>query len=128
MSSRKNGSANCSTTSAYPTACQPWLTRRTYQGASSVVLPDQMIRNCEKLVYAQNITVANISVPRSAKRFGRAKWWKGSCFLSSESIAIANASVLMPCPTMITTLYIVENHSGWTDMAQSKPANVIVMK
>ena len=61
----RKGSTKWSRTSAAPTQPQPPCRRRRYHGISSGRLPDQMIRYCEKETYAQNITNASISFPRS---------------------------------------------------------------
>ena len=64
-SNTRNGKAKWKTMSITPIYPQPPFIRVRYQVVSSGRLPDQMIRNCEKLKYAQTIVSASISLPRS---------------------------------------------------------------
>src|SRR5262245_59409033 len=123
--SSRNGTAKCSSASEIATACQPGSVRCTNQGVSSVRFPDQMIRNCEKLVYAHRSTKANIRFPRSWKCPGARKRENGSRFCSHDEPTIANASVESTCPTIRIAGYIVEYQRGSSDIAQSIAAKVI---
>src|SRR6516165_494049 len=56
--SRRNGRTNWRKRTASPTYPQPPRKRARYHEISSGRLPDQMMRYCEKVTYAQNMVKA----------------------------------------------------------------------
>src|SRR5260370_38153791 len=86
--------------------------RFMYQGISFGRLPAHINRNCEKLKYAQSITKANSSVPRSRRCFEVITSESGGRDEISKTIAIKKETPEMPWPPRNRTPYMVENQAG----------------
>src|SRR5450755_210153 len=90
------------------------------------MLPYQMSRNCEKPVYAQNITNASIRLPRSRKWDGLRMPAIALVFASCVSRNVTYAYADSPQLTTNVMPYIDEYHFGSSDIIQSIAVNVSV--
>src|SRR5688500_14801871 len=88
------------------------------------MLPDHMIRNWEKLMYAHSIVNAISRLPRSLSKPGLSRSRIGRVWAISEMMAIMNASVDSPLPTMNRMPQMVEYQLGSRLMTQSTAAKL----
>src|SRR5258707_3333913 len=126
LSSTRNGTKKWNTIRIAATRVQPACDRSTYHGVSSGILPDQIIRYCEKEVYAHKQVKASIRLPRSWNREASITPENGFRSDSRKSTMIQNASVSSTWPTAKIAPYMVEYQCGSKDMIQSTEASVTV--
>src|SRR5688572_17022962 len=79
---------------------------------------------CEKLKYAQSMTKASDSLPRSWKWLGLSRLAIGACLARDVLATIVNASADNPWPPMKMNPNSVEYQCGLSDMIQSIAAAV----
>ena len=90
-------------------------------------MPDQTIRYCEKLTYAQIIVNANIILPRSWRCRPPRNSATGSTVREPHDRERRERErAEAPGPTMKMTPYIVEYQWGSSDMTQSTDVQVVV--
>src|ERR1043166_203504 len=100
--------------------------RRSYQGISSLRLPDQISRNCENARYAQIITKASSRLPRSPQRVGEVASRTGGWADSQTRTMIPPANAGSSWAEAIMAPKMLEYQAGSSDMIQSTAAKVIV--
>src|SRR5262245_8834190 len=108
LSSTKNGTTNWPTINAMATQRQfPW-SRTTYHGISSLRFAYQIRKYCENAIYAQKMTNANSSLPRSC----RCSWvivlrnQPAACRITTVNVSAASEPTIEPAQKY--TPYIVE--------------------